>query len=296
MANRHRRAWIARFLIHLASRLSLRWAQRLGGWIGYWVWKLDLGPARITRINLERCFPAQDQDERERLTRRSLEESGKTLLETGIMWERPPEEALALIREVSGGEQLGEDGRGLVFLSPHLGNWELLGLYLASRFPVAALYTPPKLEALDDYMRAVRGRNGSELVPATQRGVVRLFTIVREGGAIAILPDQDPDDSGGVFVPLFGIPANTMKLVPKLAQKTNPRVWFCTAYRLPQSEGFRIVFREADPELSSADLTVAATALNRGVEAMILEHPEQYQWSYKRFKRRPSGERSFYDP
>lgn len=139
------------------------------------------------------------------------------------MWESPVERCLDMIREIEGEELLEDykDGKqGLLLLAPHLGNWELAGLFFASRYKMAALYSPPNQPGFESYMKAVRSRSGSDLVATDRRGIMRLFSILREGGVVGILPDQAPRREGGGFAPFFGIPAITMTLASKLAQKT----------------------------------------------------------------------------
>ncbi len=289
--------WIQR-AIRLLSKLSLPAAQRLGRCIGYLLWWSQSGPARVTLTNLERCFPQLQTRERHQLAKSSLLHTGMVAAEIGAVWEWPAEKVLAMVREVEGEELIKSAesaGKGLVLLAPHLGNWEVAGLFFAARYKMAALYQPPKIEELDDYMRHVRERNGSELVPANKRGVMRLFHILREGGVIGILPDQDPDLSGGEFAPFYGIQTNTIKLVSKLVERTEARVLCVCAERLPDAKGFRLVVQEADPALYDNDLLTSVTGLNRTVENMVNRFPEQYQWEYKRFKRRPEGQHSFYD-
>lgn len=125
--------------------------------------------------------------------------------------------------------------------------------------------------------------------------MITLFSILKNQGVVGILPDQEPDLSGGLFAPFFGVEANTMKLVSKMVQKTSPKVVLCAALRLPSGRGFKVVFLPVDAELNSEDLTVSVTALNRSVETLVRMAPEQYQWEYKRFKRRPGGRPNFYD-
>ncbi|MDG9666471.1 lysophospholipid acyltransferase family protein [Hahella sp. CR1] len=286
------------FLIRLVSKLSLRWAQRLGGWLGALTWRCNAGPARVTRTNLQRCFPEKSAAEINALGAASMRETGKVAFETGAVWEWPAEKTLSLIKSIDGEHLIKEAedaGKGLILLAPHLGNWEVAGLFFAARYSMAALYQPPKIEELDDYMRAVRERNGSELVPANKRGVMRLFHILREQGVIGILPDQEPELSGGVFAPFFGIPANTIKLVSKLIERTDAKVLCVYAKRLPEGEGFVMTVRSVAADIYSEDLETSAAALNATVEVCVRETPEQYQWEYKRFKRRPDGERHFYD-
>ncbi len=289
--------WIQR-AIRLLSKLSLPAAQRLGRWVGHILWWFQAGPARVTLTNLEQCFPELPARERHALAKQSLLHTGMVAAEIGAVWEWPAEKILSLVKEVEGEELIKSAesaGKGLVLLAPHLGNWEVAGLFFAARYKMAALYQPPKIEELDDYMRKVRERNGSELVPANKRGVMRLFHILREGGVIGILPDQDPELSGGQFAPFFGIEANTIKLVSKLVERTEAKVLCVCAERLSDSEGFRLVVQEADSLIYSEDLLISVTALNRTVENMVNRFPEQYQWEYKRFKRRPEGQRHFYN-
>jgi len=172
----------------------------------------------------------------------------------------------------------------VIVLAPHHGNWELVGLYLSTLRPMAALYKPPKIKELEDYMSKVRGRHGSELVPTNKRGVVRLFSVLREQGMVGILPDQVPGGSGGVFAPFMGVPANTIKLVSRLVDKTGCEVVSLCAMRRPQADGFDMVFRRVDPDIYSSDVDVSVAAMNRSIEECVRHIPEQYQWEYKRFK------------
>ncbi|HEC28720.1 MAG TPA: lipid A biosynthesis acyltransferase, partial [Gammaproteobacteria bacterium] len=131
--------------------------------------------------------------------------------------------------------------------------------------------------------------------PTSTTGVKALFTALAKKETIGILPDQDPGGDGGIFVPFFGMPANTIKLASRLTQKTGAPVLLLYAERLTHGHGYVIHFHKPGKDIYSTDLTVSATAMNRSVEACIRALPSQYQWSYKRFKRRPSGESSPYD-
>lgn len=143
-------------------------------------------------------------------------------------------------------------------------------------------------------MKKVRSRSGSELVATDRRGITRLFSILKRGGVVGILPDQTPRREGGEFAPFFGIPTTTMTLASKLIQKTGAKPLITYAQRLPDARGFRIVIRETAPGMESAELIESLTALNRSVEACIAEAPEQYQWEYKRFRRTAPGETPVY--
>lgn len=286
-----------KLVFRLLSLLSLRRAQNLGRLAGGIAWTLNGRSVETTRRNLRACYPELSHREVETLGRHSLRETGATALEIPLMWGWPVERCLDLIREIEGEELLADykaGNRGLLLLAPHLGNWELAGLFFASRYRMAALYSPPNRPGLEDYMKAVRGRSGSELVATDRRGIMRLFSILREGGVVGILPDQTPRREGGEFAPFFGIPAVTMTLASKLVHKTGARPLVTYAQRLPDARGFKIVIREAEPDMASKDITQSLTALNRSVEKCIAEVPAQYQWEYKRFRRTAPGEAPVY--
>ncbi|MFE8070423.1 lysophospholipid acyltransferase family protein [Marinobacteraceae bacterium S3BR75-40.1] len=286
------RSRLVLMFFHLLGRLPLRMAQKIGSFLGRLGWWLKSDYRRITEINLQLCLPDQTPEQRTWLGQQSMRETGKTLMEIPLMWEQPVEECLGLIRHFEGLEYVERaraSGRGLILLAPHIGNWELAGLYFSTRFDMAALYRPPKVPEMEDYMRQVRGRAGSELVPTDRRGVMRLFSILRQNGVVGILPDQNPGASGGAFAPFFGIPARTMQLVPRLIQKTGAQVLMTYARRLKNGQGFELVVRPPDPRLFSEDAEVALEGLNASVEICVREVPAQYQWEYKRFRHQPKG-------
>jgi KDO2-lipid IV(A) lauroyltransferase len=273
--------------LKLLACLNLKWAQRLGTFIGRILWLGDSRLTRVTMENIQLCYPELSKEAQQALIKASLIETGKLFAEFGVVWEWPTEKTLSLIRSVQGKEHLDaifDKGKGAIVLAPHHGNWEMVGLYLSTLRPMAALYKPPKIKALEDYMSSVRGRHGSELVPTNKRGVVRLFSILSSQGMVGILPDQVPGGTGGLYAPFMGIEANTMKLVSRLIDKTHCEVVCLCAIRRPEGEGFDMVFTPADPAIYSDDLATSVAALNRTVEASIASHPAQYQWEYKRFK------------
>lgn len=288
-----------RILLWLVGHLPLAAAQALGRVVGGLLWQARGRNRKVTEISLGLAFPEKEEAERRELARRSLVETGKTLAEVPVMWERPVDHCLSMIREIQGSELLDEAlarQQGLVLLAPHLGNWELAGLYFSTRFSMASLYSPPNLKEMEDYMSRVRGRGGAELVRADRRGVLRLFSILREGGVVGILPDQNPDASGGAFAPFFGVNVLTMKLVSRLLQKTSARALVTYAERLPGAKGFRLVIDEVDERLYDEDTEVSVAGLNATVEKVVRRIPDQYHWEYKRFKKRPPGEPNPYKP
>jgi len=250
----------------------------------------------LSARNLALCFPQLSRWQRLQLLRRSLEETGKTIMEVPLIWCGSGRRVMGLVKKKSGEEAVREamsSGRGMIAVSPHIGSWEMSGLYLSNHYDITSMYRPPRYASLAGLMRHGRERLGAHLVPTDASGIKLLMQALRQGKMIGVLPDQDPRDTGGVFAPFFGIPANTMTLLPKFAQKSGAAVIYAFAERLSWGRGFHLHFIPA-PEVGSSDMTVAATAVNAAVEACVRIAPAQYQWSYKRFRTRPAGESSLY--
>jgi KDO2-lipid IV(A) lauroyltransferase len=275
--------------VRLVALLPLSVAHALGTALGWTVARWPNRQRRNALINIGLCLPELSRKEQLALRDRNLMEFGKTYFEIGYLWLRPKEQVLGLVREVRDRHLLErEAGRGLIVLSPHIGAWELAGLYLAAQGPTAIFYKPQKY--LDDLILAARERSGAALAPITPKGIRVLVQALERGDAVGILPDQEPkQDKGAVFAPLFGVPAFTMLLVNRLSRRTGARVVFLFAERLPEEQGFRIHCLPAPEGIDSADDAVGAAALNRGIEQCVATCPEQYVWPYKRFRRRPEG-------
>ena len=289
---------IAGFL-RIAGSLPLGAAQFIGKWLGLLAWKLGGRSRKTTDTNIRICLPELSPEQQHQLSRDSMAHTGMTALEIPLMWEWPVEKCLGLIQETDGLELVDNalaSGKGLILLAPHLGNWELAGLFFSSRYKMAALYSPPNIKEFEDYMIRVRGRLGSELVRGDRKGLMRLMSILKEGGVAGILPDQSPRGKTNAFAPFFGMEVRTMTLVNKLIQKTGANVLVTYAERLPDGDGFRIVVTEAEPGNGDTDVVAGATALNRSVEKVVRMAPAQYQWEYKRLRHRPPGEINPYYP
>ncbi|MDN3520135.1 lysophospholipid acyltransferase family protein [Halomonas ramblicola] len=268
-------------------RLATLW--RLSRLAGPLVHRLSRREREVTEINLAQVHSAQGEAERRRLARESLTHSTATMLELGFAWMGAPERVEAAILAVHGRELLDEaraEGRGVIVLAPHFGNWEVLNFWLSSHFPFTAMYEPPKIAELDAVTRRGRERMGASLVPTNPRGVASLLKALKRGEAIGILPDQEPSWGSGVFAPFYHRLAYTATLLPKLVARTEARVVTGVARRLP-GRGFELHFLAADPRVYATDEAESATGVNACVEAAIALDPAQYQWEYKRYRKTP---------
>ena len=180
-----------------------------------------------------------------------------------------------------------DSGRGVVFLAPHYGAWELLGLNMSEQLG-ATLYKPGNDAEIERLLVANRERFGAQLVPANRRGLKKLMDSLSLGQAVAVLPDQEPRLGDGRFAPFFGVPALTGVLVPRLLQKTGALAVFSVCVRRPAG-ATGCMCCEPHEDIYSPDLDTAIAAVNQGVERCIGLDPGQYLWAYKRFRARPEG-------
>ena len=156
-----------------------------------------------------------------------------------------------------------------------------------TRPSLAIVYRPPRRAAIEPLLVAARGALRPEQVRAEGAGIRTLYRRLQSGGVVGILPDQLPKQGEGEFAPFFGVPALTMVLVSRLAQRTGCAVLFAFAERLPRGAGYRIHFRPAPDGIADPDLAHAVAALNQGVEDCVHQAFTQYQWHYKRYQYRP---------
>lgn len=283
-------------LVRAVAWLPLPLSHAIGKLLGVLFFLIPNEHRAIAARNLALCYPQLTRWARLQLLRRTLEEIGKTVMEVPLFWCGSQPRVLGLIKGTSGEEAVREAmtaGRGVVIAAPHIGAWELAGPHLSVHYGITIMYRPPRYQSLEALMRDSRERFGAQLVPTDVSGIKQLMQALRQGRMIGILPDQDPRDSGGLFAPFFGIPANTPTLLPKLAGKSGAAVFFSFAQRLPWGRGFHLHFLPA-PAVASSDMRQAVRAVNAGVEQTIALDPAQYQWSYKRFRTRPAGERALY--
>lgn len=280
-------------LIKLFGFIPFKTAQRLGAWIGRQAMKRAGRMRNVAKVNIALVYPDLSAEQQEELLRKTLEETAMSGLEMGVMWGADPEKGRSLVRKVHNLEVLTDaiaSGRGVLLSAPHLGNWEVMNHVATMHATVTAMYRPAKNKVLDRWMRESRQKTGGLLVPTTREGVKAMFTALEEGKLAGILPDQSPKERSGVYAPFMGIETLTPKLPHELLLKTGALAVFGFAKRLPNAEGFEVYFFAGDDDIYSEDLRTSATSMNRTIEKMIAIAPEQYQWTYKRFKARPNGE------
>ena len=270
-------------LFQILSWLPLPMMHSLGavsGWIVY-----ACSPAYRRRMNahLQRAGFYTEH-------RRAVAEAGKSLFELPFVWCGDPLRVLgsAQVHDWDVAQRAIDQGRGVVFLTPHLGCFEIIAQVIASRVPLTALYRPPRMAVLQPLLEQARRRGNLHLAPATLSGVRVLLRTLREGGCIGLLPDQVPGTGEGVWADFFGQPAYTMTLPAKLAQSSDAPMVLSYAERLPRGAGYAVHFVPFERELSGT-AEQQARAINLAMESLIARCPSQYFWSYNRYKGRPSA-------
>jgi KDO2-lipid IV(A) lauroyltransferase len=217
----------------------------------------------------------------------AIAEAGKALLELPKIWLRPQDEVVARVVRVSGWElveEAWEARRGILFLTPHLGCFEITAQYYAARRPMTVLYRRPKQDWLAPLIEQGRGAN-LKLAPADLSGVRRLLKALKNGEAVGMLPDQVPGNGEGAWLPFWGRPAYSMTLAARLAQSIPGGATVLLAYgeRLHYGAGFHLKLFALSAPLTG-DLMQRAAQLNGELEALIRQCPEQYLWGYNRYK------------
>ena len=293
---------VASLLYSIASafgRIPWSWLNRAADRIaGLWQ-RLDARESRVTRRNLELAFPQLAASERAQLQRAVLWTTAHQALETLRFWTRPRAENLALIREQHGVELFEiaiASGRGVIVAAPHHGNWELLNQWLASRTPLAILYRPPESAIGEAFLQRVRADDAGRVTQVRADGLAvrQLFKLLKDGGVVGILPDQQPKAGDGEFAAFFGVPALTMTLLPRLAARTGAVVLFAWCERIgvdPATRAplFALHLEPAPIDVGAPDPVAGVRALNAAVERIARRNPDQYQWTYKRYTLRPPG-------
>ena len=184
-------------------------------------------------------------------------------------------------------------GRGIVYLSPHLGCFELSAQAAALRWsaqhgPITVLYRPARQPWLARLMETARNRPGMQAVPTTLSGVRQMLKALRRGEAVGLLPDQVPPQGQGVWLPVFGRAAYTMTLAARLAQQTGAAVLLARCEREPHGRGFTVYIEPLAAPLQ-ASLEEGTLQISQAMEQVIRQCPEQYLWGYGRYKV-PRGE------
>lgn len=218
-----------------------------------------------------------------------------TYIESIKCWGMPPEYSLNQIKNIYGEQHLTEalaNKKGVIVVVAHLGCWEFLNAWLNLHAAPMIMYKPNKHKAVDRFMLEARQRLNATLVPTDENGVRAIFKHLKQGGLTVILPDHLPKASGGIYSEFFGQKTLSTTLVSKLASKTQCNIVGLSCIR-NETSGFNVYCSPLSDQILSKNLQTSVDSLNQNLESMINVAPEQYVWSYKRF-RNVEGNKNLY--
>jgi KDO2-lipid IV(A) lauroyltransferase len=273
-------------LFRLLSRLPLAWLHVLGALLGWLAWLFSPTYRRHMSENMELAL---GKDVARRVRSAAIAEAGKALLELPKIWLNPLADSAARIVAVTGWghvEAAWQAGKGIVFLTPHLGCFEITAQYYSTHAPVSVLYRPPRQAWLQTMLEEGRARQQLYLAAADLSGVRTLLKALKRGEAVGMLPDQAPRLGEGRWLDFFGKPAYTMTLAARLTE-SGAAVIVCWAERLPGGAGYHFHLH-APTQPIAGSTEERAQQINHEIEHLIRQCPEQYLWGYNRYKR-PAG-------
>jgi KDO2-lipid IV(A) lauroyltransferase len=278
---------MASFLFKTAFRLlgslPLNTLHALGALLGRLTYAVSARYAARTRENLRQSGIVADETGYRNMLSATVAEAGKGITELAWIWGRPYEEVVGAVQECVGLEHIvaaQRQGCGFVFLTPHLGCFDIAALYVAQHIPITALYRQPRLRWLEGVMRGGRERGQLRLAKADIGGVRLLHKALKRGEAVGLLPDQVPSRGEGVWADFFGRPAYTMTLAGRLAQSSGATVLIAHSERLPRGQGYAIHIEPLQLDFAAPVPQQVNAALERTIRAC----PAQYLWSYNRYK------------
>ena len=275
-------------VLNTLSFLPLTLLHRLAVAFAYFLYFTPNRLKSTTLTNLNLCFPEKSNKDILRLARLSLIETSKTFFESGKNWIYYPRAGVSSVIEEQGFSELKDSlalNKGVILFAPHMGNIEVIINYLANQVGCTIPYTEAKIPAVDKIIKNARSSVGALMVKSSTSGVRSLLKALTKGEVICIACDQVPAKEKGIIANFFGIPALTMSLVVKLANKTNSPCLSVSCVRKKRGEGFKIYFSKKLIGINSSDLQAGVHLMNQELEKCIMRAPEQYAWEYKRFKR-----------
>ncbi len=286
--------WLGLGALRLAVLLPWPAQLLLGRGVGLLAWALAPARRRVADANVAACYPQMGRGARRRLVRNHFRSVGISLFEAGMAWWGSDRRVRPLLARIEGREHLEAalaTGRGVFLLGGHYTTLEIAGRLLAFDHPVQVTYKPARNPAFDAFMLRARRRSFAQVIDS--RNMRAVIQGLRRGGIVWYAPDQDFGRRNAVFVPFMGVPAATLTVTARIADRSGA---VCLALWHWRTPGGRYVLRFSPPVdgWPSGDQEHDARTYNALVEVLAHEHPEQYLWIHRRFKTRPPGAPRFY--
>jgi len=275
------------FLLKFIAILPLSFLQRIALWVAYLLFQTNSSIKRITAINLRLAYPELNEQALQKRLRLSIQSQCMTYIEFVKCWGMSPQYNFNLLKNIHGAELLEKalvNQKGVIVVVPHFGCWELLNAWLNIYTQPMIMYKPDKIKGVNRYILNARQKFNATLVPTDETGIRQIFKHLKQGGLTVVLPDHLPKASGGIYSHFFQQNTLSATLVSKMAAKTQCNVIGLSCIRNPELSSFDVYCTELPQTILSKDLQQSVDSLNLAMQEMIQLAPEQYIWSYKRFR------------
>ena len=273
----------------MIALLPLSFLQLIASFVSLILSSFNSSMKRVTSINLKIAYPELSAEDHADLVKKSIRSQCLTYVEFIKCWGMSPEYSLSLLKDVQGEHFFTDvlaNQKGVIVVVPHLGSWELLNAWLNVYAAPVIMYKPNKVKGANRYVLEAREKFNATLVPTDETGIRAIFKHLKQGGLTVILPDHVPKPSGGIFSNFYGQHALSSTLVSKLASKTQCNVIGLSCIRdTHNSQHFSVICHPLSEDILSKDLQLSVDTLNAEIQKMIDIAPEQYIWSYKRFRK-----------
>ena len=281
----------ALMVLHGIGRLPVGMIRTIAIPVGELVYWLAAPRRHVTHTNLALCFPHWTAARRRQVARAHFHAFMITIFERFKFW-FGPEDAIKSLCRIEGLHHVSDNAdRPIIMLAPHFVGMDAGGMRYSADHELATMYARQKSSTMTDAMDRGRTRFGGRTLLRTD-GVRPVVRVLREGIPFYFLPDMDLGARDAVFVPFFGVPAATVTSVARLARIARARVIPCVTTMTPG--GYVTRFYPPWDDFPGDDDVAATQRMNQFIEERVLEAPEQYLWSHKRFKTRPEGEPGLY--
>jgi KDO2-lipid IV(A) lauroyltransferase len=288
-------AWPALVIMLVMSWMPSRVLWVLGNGLGSFVSWFPSSNRRFAKRNIELCFPAMGPRDRRRLVQQHFRLTGFAILSLSVTWFAPQwrMKRFIAVRDKHHIDDAFSRGKNVILLAPHFIGLDMGGVRLSMEMKYVSMYRKAR-DPLLEYLFQRRGRFGAVVVErmASLRPIIRC---IREQRPFYYLPDQDMGERASVFVPFFGIPAATVTTLSRIAETTNAAVIPCITRILPHGRGYETRLYPPFENFPTDDPAADARYMNERIEQWVREMPDQYMWSYRRFKTRPNNEPSLYE-
>jgi lipid A biosynthesis lauroyl/palmitoleoyl acyltransferase len=288
-------AWPVLALMLVMSWMPSRVLWVLGSGLGSFVSRVPFPNRRFAERNIELCFPEMGKQDRQHLVKQHFRLTAFAILGLSVAWFAPRWrlKRFITVRDKHHIDDAFARGKNVILLAPHFIGLDMGGIRLSMGMKYVSMYRKAR-DPLLEYLFQRRRRFGAVVVErmASLRPIIRY---IRESRPFYYLPDQDMGERASVFVPFFGIPAATVTTLSRIAATTNATVIPCVTRILPHGRGYEVVLHPPFENFPTDDAVADARYMNERIEQWVREMPEQYMWSYRRFKTRPNNGPSFYE-